>query len=407
MGIASVPARAFALAVALMAAGGASAATLKGFSSLPAGLLLPGPDSGHFIDAPEGMQTPFGGQVAQGISAVVRDGRGGFIGLGDNGFGTRENSPDVVLSLYFLNANFRMADTGLGNIDIEGFINLSDPDRHMPYTIVADRTCYRSAGDCIEVERRIRSRRLLTGADLDPESLSPGRDGTFWIGDEFGPYLLHFSGEGTLLEPPFELDGLVAEHRPGSDRSTVTVNLSRGFEGMARGPFGTVLFPMLEGPLRGEEGVVNIYEFDVTSARFRNENARSPSSRYPLDPAAVGIGAFKLYSESAGLVIERDSKAGSEARFKKIFRIDLNDVDEHGLLVKEEVVDLLRIDDPHDLDSDGKFMFTLPMSTIESLAIISRNEIAVITDNNYPFGSARGKVPEDTEFILIEIDNLW
>ncbi|NNL95502.1 MAG: esterase-like activity of phytase family protein, partial [Xanthomonadales bacterium] len=399
--------QAWLLAAAMLAASGATAATLKGHSTLPASLLVPGPDSGHFIDAPEGMETPFGGQVAQGFSAIVRDGRGGFIALSDNGFGTRDNSRDFLLRLYFLNANFRMTDTGLGNIDIEGFVSLSDPDRHMPYTITADRSCYRSGEACVEVERKIRSNRLLTGADLDPESLQPGRDGTFWIGDELGPYLLHFSGDGVLLEPPFELQGLVAENRPGSDPASATVRRSRGFEGLGKGPFGEVLVPMLEGPLLGEEGIVNLYEFDIPAGRFRNAGAKTPSYRYPLDPEAVGIGAFKLYSQSAGLVIERDSKAGSEARFKKIFRIDLEQTDEQGLLVKEEVLDLLNIDDPDDLDRDGNTTFSLPMATIEALAVISRNQVAILTDNNFPFGSARGKTPEDTEFILVEVSNLW
>jgi glycerophosphoryl diester phosphodiesterase len=55
--------------------------------------------------------------------------------------------------------------------------------------------------------------RLLTGADLDPESLVRMRDGSLWIGDEFGPFLLHFDADGRLLEPALEL-GLPAD--PGA-----------------------------------------------------------------------------------------------------------------------------------------------------------------------------------------------
>ena len=44
--------------------------------------------------------------------------------------------------------------------------------------------------------------RLLTGADFDPESIRRVADGTYWVGEELGPSLLHFSAGGELLEPP-------------------------------------------------------------------------------------------------------------------------------------------------------------------------------------------------------------
>ncbi|MDX1459854.1 MAG: esterase-like activity of phytase family protein [Xanthomonadales bacterium] len=395
-----------ALAV-MLAAGSSLAAELSGYSRLPSGALVAGPDSGQFITAPEGISTPFRGQVAQGFSAIIADGRGGFIALTDNGFGTRENSRDFVLRLYFLDPAFRTASGGLGQVQIDGFIGLSDPERRMPHKIMADRECYDSESPCRQVGRRIRSNRLLTGADLDPESLQPGRDGTFWIGDEFGPYILHFGSEGELLTPPFTLEGLRSPQRLPQAPEAVTVRTSKGFEGMARGPFGDRLYPMLEGPLSDREGEVPIYTFNIPGGKFINRRPDEPSLRYPLDEEGGAIGAFKLYSAMAGLVIERDSGEGKDARFKKIFRIAFDHVDEEGLLIKEEIVDLLDLEDPNDLNRDGDKRFSLPMSTIEGLVIQGRNEIAVITDNNFPFGKARGTVPEDTEFVLIRVPDLW
>ena len=57
--------------------------------------------------------------------------------------------------------------------------------------------------------------RLLTGADIDPESLQRGRNGDLWMGEEFGPWILHFDSDGVLLDAPFALPGgLMSPNNP-------------------------------------------------------------------------------------------------------------------------------------------------------------------------------------------------
>ena len=69
----------------------------------------------------------------------------------------------------------------LGSIQIIRYITLSDPNRKINFPIV------REAG----------RQRLLTGGDFDIESLQRASDGSFWIGEEFGPFLLHVDRAGT------------------------------------------------------------------------------------------------------------------------------------------------------------------------------------------------------------------
>ena len=45
----------------------------------------------------------------------------------------------------------------------------------------------------------------IYGSISDPESMQRTSNGDIWIGDEFGPYLLHFSADGVLLSPPISL----------------------------------------------------------------------------------------------------------------------------------------------------------------------------------------------------------
>lgn len=383
-------------------------ATLQGFARLDADSLMPGPDSGHFIEADPAVELPFRGQPAQGFSAIVPDGNGGYLALTDNGFGRRDNSADFLLRIYFIRPDFRTAEGGSGGIRIDGFVNLSDPHRHLPWPITADRDWYDEETKRWPVDPTLAASRLLTGADLDPESLQRSADGSLWIGDEFGPFLIQLNPDGVVAGPPFALRGLVTEGgiAAGRQRTRPSLPASRGFEGLARS--GQWLYPMLEGALFGQAGQLNIYTFDTLSRRFLNPCATRPSHRYRLAPEATAIGAFALASESAGLVLERDSGQGPAARHKKIYRVVLGETDEEGFLVKQEVADLLHIADPHDLDQDGDTQFRFPVQTPEGLVVLGRKLLGVISDNNYPFGRARGAdAPEPTEFILLRTGELW
>jgi hypothetical protein len=394
---------------ALLIAGPLAAATLEGFASLPADTLMPGPSSGHFIEPPENIEPPFQGQPAQGYSAVINNGDGSFLFLSDNGYGKGANSLDFLLRTYCISPDFRTAEGGSGEIRIDGYLDLSDPQQQNPYRpTVAESTTGQYTPD-----ESILTRRLLTGAHFDPESIQRATDGSLWVGDETGPFLLHFNARGELLEEPYQLQGLVSPGRsvePAEPaREEPVMRRSKGFEGMAISPSGHMLYPMLEAALLAQPGHLNIYSFSLEREEFLNRSALKPSYRYALDPGATAIGAFQMYSDNAGLVLERDSGSGEKARHKKVYRIDFQRLDTGGLLLKEEVADLLNIDDPHDLDGDGSTRFSFPFHTPEGLVIIDSDTIGIINDNNFPFGRGRKETAgsENTEFILLGVDDLW
>jgi len=372
----------------------AQAATLTAYAVLPADTFVPGPTSGQLIKAENGREPPFvDRQPVQGFSALVKGESDSFFVLSDNGFGSRDNSSDYLLCIYHIVPDFRTASGGTGTIRVSSIIRLSDPGALLPYPAT-------------------REDRLLTGADLDPESFRRLADGSFWIGEEFNPALLHFSAGGVLLAPPFKLAGLNSEGNP----SNAPANLprSRGFEGMAISPDGKWLYPMLEGSLKdspkGKQAGLNIYTFNTYEQIFVNTDAGNESFRYRLDEGATAIGDFTMFSSTGGLVIERDSGERDKALLKKVYRVDLDQLDEDGFLRKTLVADLLNINDPHDLDQDGKELFTFPFWTIEGLVVLNATTMGIVNDNNYPKGQARdntGTQPDNNEFILIEVDPLW
>jgi hypothetical protein len=97
----------------------------------------------------------------------------------DNGYGAKPNSSDFLLRVYRFRPAFETAKGGPGTIAVEGFVQLRDPDGRVPFPLV------NGSGD-----------RLLTGGDVDIESVRIDRAGDFWFDDEFGPWLLHTDATG-------------------------------------------------------------------------------------------------------------------------------------------------------------------------------------------------------------------
>jgi len=165
---------------------------LAGRAVLPAKTFAPGPPSGQYIgDGPiNGQKVPFKSkQPVQGFSAVLDNGDGTFDVMSDNGFGSLENSADYNLRVYTIDPNFRTVAGKKGEIKVRDFIELHDPDKHVPFAIT----------------NHFSGERVLTGADFDIEAMQRTADGTLWFGDEFGPFLLHTDANGKVLEPPIPL----------------------------------------------------------------------------------------------------------------------------------------------------------------------------------------------------------
>ena len=115
------------------------------------------------------------------------------------------------------------------------------------------------------------------------------------------------------------------------------------------------------------------------------------------------IGDFTPINDTEFLVIERDNNEGEAAEFKKIFKIDISEIDKNGFVEKTEIVDLLNIEDPNDLNGDGETTYTMPFVTIEDVLVIDEDTILVANDNNYPFSMGREDGIDNNEVVLIDL----
>lgn len=422
-----------ALAAAATLAGPAVANTLVGWAELPAATFSDGPTSGQFAftngSSPANNPPYVNLQPVQGFSGVLNGAQGSLQLLVDNGFGSKGNSPDALLRMYAVQVDWNSKsvsaadwNTGatLGGFNAASRITLSDPKgvlTGLGINPIYSGTHYPGnasqgplTGSPVAVDSSISSGKLLTGGDLDIESVRRDRNGNLWFGEEFGPFLVKTDASGvvqSVFRTPNVL-GLGANPFVQSPSNTIPTganNLpgSGGFEGMALNASGTKLHTLLERPLTTETTETSrllVQEFDLASESF-NGNWFG----YRLDAQGTNIGDMTAIDDSRFLVIERNGGTATNGRtpFKKIFLVDSSQKDADGYAKKTELVDLMNIADPDDLNSDGSTTFTFPYVTIEDVLIVDSQTLLVINDNNFPGGGGRDGFSDDTEFLKIRL----
>ncbi|MFS8044909.1 esterase-like activity of phytase family protein [Rhizobium sp. BR 314] len=363
------------------------------------------------------IKLPFAGQPIQGFSGIKTMPDGTFWTLSDNGFGTKQNSSDAMLFLHQLKF-----DWDSGKVEVVKNLFLSDPNKKAPFPIVMEGA----------------DKRYLTGADFDIESIQPVADG-FWIGEEFGPYLLKFDTNGQLTDvfattvdgksvmspdnPLLQLPGNPTQKMPAFN-----LKRSGGFEGLAMSKDGSKLYGMLEGPIYKEDGqvenvegktAIRVIEFDVASKSWTGR-----SWLYPFADKGHAIGDFNMLDEKTALVIERDNGAGTKdkacadpkqpkpdcfeapAELKRVYKIEFSDANVGKSVRKIGYIDLMRIEDPDHKrrQGGGEGFYDMPFITIENVDRVDATHIIIGNDNNLPFSAGRAvNKADDNEFSLLEV----
>jgi hypothetical protein len=422
------------LALATEAPSGPARHQLIAWAALPSTARTPGPTSGQFITPANGVVPPFANaQPIPGWSGLLTADDGSFIGMPDNGFGAKGNSGDYVLGYYLVTPRFkRRADgtTSPGPVVNDRFIAFNDRrgllknGAGVELTITADRASYFSGAGAgtdsgIPVDLAIRDRRLLTGFDFDIESIARAKDGSYWVGEEFGPYILHFDRHGTLLEEPVPHPFLKSPNHPDvlAGLTPATLGASRGFESLAYDSKDRLLYAVPEAapsvdslrPVPGDERVLEIFEFDPR-ARAYTGRAFKYRKDGPVTGNNIVIGDMTSVGKDLFVLIERDSLFGANAVVKRLYLVNLKVTDATGVLEKRLLIDLLDIDDPRDIGGDlpgvpaGKFK--MPFDSIECVLQLADDTLAVAIDTNFPGEDGRTPgAPDNTEIIELRFKN--
>ena len=379
-----------ALTLLFAPAAGAAEPKLEARAILPADATFAAPFGGVINTDP--APAPGSTQPVGGFSALLDAGKGDFYAMPDNGFGAKANSRSFILRLYKVRPKWKTEWNGKGDVKILDAITLSDPDGKVPFPIVNDNT----------------PERILTGGDFDVESVRQAPDGTFWFGEEFGPFIVHVDAKGRVLDAPVPLPRVMGPDNPFLLGRTPNLAGSNGFEGMALSKDAKTLYPFLEGPLVGDDPLVrHVYEFDVKDRRYTGR-----SWIYRMSIAGTLVSDAVAYGNDQLIVTERDNGQGPAAAWKKAFVIDVPA--NRPNLQKREIVDLLDIKDkdgisenpirPGDYGLGNPFKF--PYQTVEAVLPLPGNELAFVNDTNFGSTGRNAGLPDYSDFIIVKVPGI-
>ncbi|MDA0164805.1 esterase-like activity of phytase family protein [Solirubrobacter ginsenosidimutans] len=379
-------------ALTALLAGSAHAAEpkLEARAILPADASFPAPFNGVVNTDP--VFVPGSSQPVGGFSALLDAGNGDFYAMPDNGFGSKANSRSFILRLYTVRPKWKTEWSGKGDVKILDALTLSDPDAKVPFPIVNENT----------------PERILTGGDFDIESVRQAPDGTFYFGEEFGPFIVHVDGKGRVLDAPVPLPRVFSPDNPFLLGRTPNLASSNGFEGMALSKDGKTLYPFLEGPLVGDDPLVrHVYEFDVSERRYTGRNWI-----YRMSIPGTLVSDAVAYSKDQLIITERDNGQGPAAAWKKAFVIDVPANKPN--LQKHEIVDLLNVNDKDGISENpirpGDFglgnPFKFPYQTVEAVLPLSNNELAFVNDTNFGSTGRNPNLPDYSDFIIVKVPGI-
>jgi hypothetical protein len=162
----------------------------------------------------------------------------------------------------------------------------------------------------------------------DPEGLVAMPDGSFWVSDEYGPFVTHFTAQGQEIQrlSPFNgaLPAELAKRYP-----------NRGMEGLTLTPDGKTLVGMMQSSLEQTdlEGANAKKDTPTRIVTYNLYTHQTHEYLFLLDePATTGVANSEItaLSNNTFLIDERDSGFPSATGYKKLWEVNLEGATDVG-----------------------------------------------------------------------------
>lgn len=244
---------------------------------------------------------------------------------------------------------------------------------------------------------------------LDTEAVLRLSDGTFWVGEEYAPSLVHVSAGGEILErlvPAGIEDELATAHYPVLGALPAILSkrkLNRGIESIAVSPDQKYIYFIIQSPLANPDKAaykksrnVRLFKMDRQTREVIGEYV------YVIDKPdtflddnttkqnKVKVSDMEAYGPDKLMVLERINKT------TKLFKVELDDATNILNTKWDNVVTSPSLEQLKDLstaeitpvekdialDSAVDLPGKLP-SKLEGLAILNKHELFLINDNDF------------------------
>jgi hypothetical protein len=154
----------------------------------------------------------------------------------------------------------------------------------------------------------------------DPEGLVALPDGTFWVSDEYGPFITHFDAAGRQINRLSPFDGSLP-------RELATRVGNRGLEGLTVTPDGSTLVAIMQSALQSPDlGSADPMQIAIVRVvTYRLVTGELHEYLYLLDNPGTNrtaVSEIAALSNHSFVVLERDGNFPPGA-YKKLWHIDL------------------------------------------------------------------------------------
>jgi hypothetical protein len=164
----------------------------------------------------------------------------------------------------------------------------------------------------------------------DSEGLVAMKDGTFWVSDEYGPFITHFTANGRAIKRLSPLDGTL----PAELVNRVP---NKGMEGLTITPDGKMLVGLMQSALQ-QPDLNGSNAKKLTPTRIVTYTLKTGALHEYLyllhDPATTGTANSEItaLSNHTFLVDERDGNFATPTSpaFKRLYKIDLTGATDVG-----------------------------------------------------------------------------
>jgi len=170
---------------------------------------------------------------------------------------------------------------------------------------------------------------------FDPEAVRVGKDGTYYVSDEYGPYIYQFDPTGKRIGQ-IQLPSKFAVPNPNADANTELGNVmgrqtNRGMEGLAITPDGRYVVGLMQNALIQDEGLSGLDRLGINNRLVKIDTTTGETQEffYQLDGISSGRGANEIVAvnDHQFLVLERDNRTFNNnpaSVIKKLYLIDTN-----------------------------------------------------------------------------------